>query len=281
MVNKVYTEIKQLFIQFGKHNLSEYTAQCTYYMVLAFIPFLILVVTLLQYTGISKDTFIWILQTIIPTSMSDFAMNIVQEVYSKSLGTISASAVFLLWSARRGFVALSKGLHRAYDTRKNFIKLQIKSLTTTIILVITVILVLVLSVFGSTIIEFLKNRFSIPSALVNIFEITRIGVYGVLFLTILLMYRFIPGHKIKLKHHIPGAIIATLGWYLCSFFFSMFISTFKGFSVVYGSLTSITLAMMWVYVGMYIILIGAEINNFRIKKAENLKNEQTNNTINN
>ena len=269
MVNKVYTEIKQLFIQFGKHNLSEYTAQCTYYMVLAFIPFLILVVTLLQYTGISKDTFIWIIQTIIPTSMSDSAMNIVQEVYSKSLGTISASAVFLLWSARRGFVALSKGLHRAYDTRKNFIKLQIKSLTTTIILVITVILVLVLSVFGSTIIEFLKNRFSIPSALVNIFEITRIGVYGVLFLIILLMYRFIPGHKIKLKHHIPGAIIATLGWYLCSFFFSMFISTFKGFSVVYGSLTSITLAMMWVYVGMYIILIGAEINNFRIKKAEN------------
>ena len=280
MVNKVYTEIKQLFIQFGKHNLSEYTAQCTYYMVLAFIPFLILVVTLLQYTGISKDTFIWIIQTIIPTSMSDSAMNIVQEVYSKSLGTISASAVFLLWSARRGFVALSKGLHRAYDTRKNFIKLQIKSLTTTIILVITVILVLVLSVFGSTIIEFLKNRFSIPSALVNIFEITRIGVYGVLFLIILLMYRFIPGHKIKLKHHIPGAIIATLGWYLCSFFFSMFISTFKGFSVVYGSLTSITLAMMWVYVGMYIILIGAEINNFRIKKVENLKNEQTKNAIN-
>ena len=280
MVNKVYTEIKQLFIQFGKHNLSEYTAQCTYYMVLAFIPFLILVVTLLQYTGISKDTFIWIIQTIIPTSMSDSAMNIVQEVYSKSLGTISASAVFLLWSARRGFVALSKGLHRAYDTRKNFIKLQIKSLTTTIILVITVILVLVLSVFGSTIIEFLKNRFSISSALVNIFEITRIGVYGVLFLIILLMYRFIPGHKIKLKHHIPGALIATLGWYLCSFFFSMFISTFKGFSVVYGSLTSITLAMMWVYVGMYIILIGAEINNFRIKKVENLKNEQTKNAIN-
>ena len=37
---------------------------------------------------------------------------------------------------------------------------------------------------------------------------------------------------------------------------------------------------MWVYVGMYIILIGAEINNFRIKKVENLKNEQTKNAIN-
>lgn len=266
MALKFYREFKQLIKQFSEHNLSEYTAQCTYYMVLAFVPFLLLTVTLLQYTGISKDTFIWIIQTIIPSSMSDAAVNIVQEVYSKSLGTISVSVIFLLWSARRGFFALSKGLHRAYDTRNNYIKLQLKSLITTGILVVLVILVLVSSVFGSTIIEFLQHRFNIPSTLINIFEITRFGVYGVLFIVILLMYRFIPGHKIKMKHHIPGAIIATLGWYLCSFFFSMFIKMFKGFSVMYGSLTSITLAMMWVYFGMYIILIGAEINNYRFKK---------------
>ena len=269
MVNKFYKELKQLFMQFTEHNLSEYTAQCTYYMVLAFIPFLILIVTLLQYTGISKDTFIWIIQTIIPSSMSEAAISIVQEVYSKSLGTISASAIFLLWSARRGFLALSKGLHSAYDTKNNYIKLQLKSLITTGILIVLVILVLVLSVFGNTIIEFLQHRFNIPSTLINIFEITRIGVYGVLFIVILLLYRFIPGHGIKMKHHIPGAIIATLGWYLCSFFFSMFIQMFKGFSIMYGSLTSITLAMMWVYFGMYIILIGAEINNYRVRKKEN------------
>lgn len=266
MNNKFYIEAKQLLKQFSEHNLSEYTAQCTYYMVLAFIPFLILIVTLLQYTGISKETFIWIIQTIIPTSMSEAAISIVQEVYSKSLGTISVSVIFLLWSARKGFFALSKGLHRAYDTKNNYIKLQVKSLITTSVLVLLVIIVLVLSVFGNTIIEFLGNRFNIPPTLLNIFEITRIGVYGVLFIVVLLMYRFIPGHGIRLKHHIPGAIIATLGWYLCSFFFSMFIDMFKGFSIMYGSLTSITLAMMWVYFGMYIILIGAEINNYRVKR---------------
>lgn len=268
MNNKFLKDLKPLFKQFAIHNLSEYTAQCTYYMVLAFIPFLILTVTLLQYTGIQKDTFIWIIQTIIPTSMSDAAINIVQEVYSKSLGTISASAIFLLWSARKGFLALTKGIHRAYDTKNNYIKLQLKSLTTTIILVILVILVLVLSVFGNSIIEILQSRFNIPSTLINIIEITRVGVYGILFLVVLLMYRFIPEHKIPLKHHIPGAIIATLGWYLSSLFFSMFIDTFKSFSIIYGSLTSVTLAMMWVYFGMYIILIGAEVNSFRLKKRE-------------
>ena len=264
--NKFYLEAKQLLKQFSEHNLSEYTAQCTYYTVLAFIPFLILIVTLLQYTGISKDTFIWIIQTIIPTSMADSAIGIVQEVYSKSIGTISISVIFLLWSARKGFFALSKGLHRAYETKKNYIKLQLKSLATTSILVILVILVLILSVFGNTIVDFLQNKFNIPSQLINIFEITQIGVYVVLFIALVLMYRFIPGHGIKLKKHIPGAIIATLGWYLSSLFFSIFIDTFKGFSVMYGSLTSITLAMMWVYFSMYMILIGAEINNYLFKR---------------
>ncbi len=269
MKRNFWVESKKLFKQFKEHNLSEYTAQCTYYMVLAFIPFLILIVTLLQYTGISKDTFIWIIQTIIPSTMSESAINLVQEVYSKSLGTISVSAVFLIWSARRGFLALSKGLHSAYETKNNYLKQQVKSIVTTIILVVLVILGLVLSVFGNTIVEVLRNRFQIPSAFVNIFELTRIGVYGILFVVLVLMYRFIPGHKVKMKNHIPGALIATLGWYLCSFFFSMFIDMFKGFSIIYGSLTSITLAMMWVYFVMYIVLIGAEFNNFRIKQKQN------------
>lgn len=266
----IFINFQQLYKQCKLHNLNEYTAQCTYYMVLAFIPFLILIVTLLQYTGISKETFIWIIQTIIPTSMSDSAINIVQEVYSKSLGTISLSAIFLIWTARKGFLALSKGLHRAYDAENNFLKLQIKSLTTTIILVIIIMVVLVSSVFGNSIIEILRTRFNIPSAFLNIIEITRIGVYGVLFMIFLLMYRFIPEHKEKLRHHIPGAIIATLGWYLTSFFFSKFIDLFNGFSVIYGSLSSITMTMIWVYFCMYIILIGAEINNYRIKRIKGM-----------
>ena len=209
-----------------------------------------------------------IIQTIIPTSMSDSAIGIVQEVYSKSLGTISVSAIFLLWSARKGFYALSKGLHKAYDTKNNYLKLQLKSLTTTFLLVILIIMVLILSVFGNSIIEFLQYKFSIPSHFVNLFQITQVAIYFVLFIVFLLMYRFIPGHKVSIKKHIPGAIISTLGWYLSSFFFSIFVDTFKGFSVMYGSLTSITVAMMWVYFCMYIILFGAEINSFRLKKHE-------------
>ena len=67
------------------------------------------------------------------------------------------------------------------------------------------------------------------------------------------------------KSQIPGAIFSSIAWIITSYIFSIYVDIFKGFTNTYGSLTSIILVMMWVYVCMYIILLGAELNIF-IKK---------------
>ena len=264
----VWNNIKKFFSNMDKHNLSEYTAQCAYYMVLSFIPFLMLIVTLIQYTGISQSTLVSIIQDFMPATMTDMTVGIIKEVYSKSVGTISISAIFVLWSAKRGFYALSKGLHSIYETEKeyNYIYMQIKSIILTILFVLVVISVLFLSVFGDIILDFIKEKYVVSDAVTNIVHLSKIGIYVVLFFVLLLTYRFVPGHKKKIKKQIPGAIIATLGWYVISWIFSVYLDTFKGFSVMYGSLTTIVLAMMWIYFCMNVILIGAEVNNFKLEK---------------
>ena len=69
-----------------------------------------------------------------------------------------------------------------------------------------------------------------------------------------------------MKKQVPGAVIASIGWIIISKIFSIYLSLFKGFSIMYGSLTTIILIMMWVYLCIYIILIGAEINNYIYRK---------------
>lgn len=267
-MNIFYQNIKKFFQNLEKHHVSEYTAQCAYYTILSVIPILIIIVTLVQYTGISTQTLISVIQNILPATMTNAAIDIVQEVYSKSIGTISISAIFVLWTATKSFYALSKGLHNIYETEKDFsyIYMKMKSVVLTICLVILVISVLLFSVFGDFILEFIGLKFTIPAVITNIFSVSKIGIYLLLFLVLLFMYRFIPQQKLSIKKQIPGALIATLGWYLLSFFFSIYIDTFKGFSVMYGSLTTIILGMMWVYFCMYIILLGAEVNKFIMEK---------------
>ena len=59
---------------------------------------------------------------------------------------------------------------------------------------------------------------------------------------------------------ILGSIFCSLGWLVISFVFSMYLTIFKGFSGLYGSMTAIILVMLWLYFCMYVMLLGGLIN---------------------
>ena len=96
--------------------ISESSAQCSYYTILSFIPFTILLITLIQYTGLAPQNLFDIISKIVPESMSEMVLGIIQEVYSKSIGTVSISIIFVIWSAGKGLFALNKGLRTVYKT---------------------------------------------------------------------------------------------------------------------------------------------------------------------
>ena len=51
-----YEKIKELSETMKRDHISESAAQCAYYTILSFIPFVILLITLIQYTGIAPQT---------------------------------------------------------------------------------------------------------------------------------------------------------------------------------------------------------------------------------
>ena len=134
-----YKKIEKLFINMEKDHIGESCAQCAYYTILSFIPFIILLITLIQYTGLEPQTLFDVISKIIPSSMSEMVLNIVQEIYSKSIGTISISIIVTIWSAGKGLFALTKGLQTVYHTSEektaSYIYLRIKALVETIIFI--------------------------------------------------------------------------------------------------------------------------------------------------
>ena len=66
--------------------------------------------------------------------------------------------------------------------------------------------------------------------------------------------------EIKIKRQFPGALFSAVGWTGFSFFFSLYFKYSSRLSEIYGSLTTIVCVMLWLYVCMYIFLMGAEIN---------------------
>ena len=228
-----YKKVNTLIKNIGKDRISEYSAQCSYYTILSFIPFVILLITLIQYTKIEPQTLFNVISKIIPENMNDIIMGIIQEVYSKSIGTISISIIFVIWSAGKGFFALTKGLQTIYHTpekeQDTYIILRIKVFFKTILFIFLIVIGLVILVFGNTIRDFLYIRFG-------------------------------PKHKVSFKSQILGAILGGIALNIISFVFSKFLYIFKGFSITYGSLTTLMLIMMWTYSCFYVVFLGAELN---------------------
>lgn len=259
----VLEKINRIFSKLKDDHISEYAAECAYFTILSFIPFIIIFITLIQYTNIDKDTIYFIAKELIPSNMQNLIVSIIDEVYSKSVGTISIAAIVALWSAGKGFFSLCKGFKTIYkvQNKKPNMIMRIEGTIYTLFFIIAIISVLVIRVFGNRIYELTLGRFEYFTYIVSyILRFRALLLIIVLFIVFLLIYKFIPKHKQKIVTQIYGAFFSAVAWYITSWFFSIYIDIFKGFSNTYGSLTSIILVMMWVYVCMYIILIGAEIN---------------------
>ena len=262
---KIYKIIEKLFKNMGEDLVSEYSAQCSYYTILSFIPFIILVLTMIQYTGVGPQALFNAISKIIPSSMNEIIVDIVQEVYSKSIGTISISIIFTIWSAGKGLFALTKGLQSVYNTNNkenaSYIYLRIKAIIETIMFIILIVLGLTLLVFGNSLIEIIQKYFGGLKNYNTIFAIvTQIGLILITFFIFLLLYKFMPKHKVSFKSQIYGAIFGAIALNIISFVFSKYLYIFKGFSITYGSLTTLMLIMMWIYSCFYTVFLGAELN---------------------
>lgn len=261
------SSIQKILDNIKEDHISEYSAQCAYYVILSFIPFIILLLTLIQYTNIEQQQLFDIISKTIPSSMSEMVLGVVREVYSKSVGTVSISLIFTLLSADKGLFALVKGLHSVYNysdsQEKSMIYLKLTSILKTMIFIILIAVGAVILVFGTPIISTIQEQFGLLESYTIISKILTKVVYAcIVFVIFLCLYKFIPGHKITFKSQIPGAIFSSVALIIISFVFSNYLDIFKGFSITYGSLTALMLTMMWTYTCFYAIFLGAEINKF-------------------
>ncbi len=262
-MKRLFYFIRNLINDCIDHRLNASAAHAAYFIMLSFIPSMILLLSLIQFTSIDKIDVIQFVQTLVPSGMKSFVTGVINEAYTKTSTTVSISALAAVWSAGKGMMALTQGLQTIYgvDEKRNYLMLRFRSAGYTVALVLAVILFLIAGVFGNILSEFLVRRIPWIAFAVEIFQEFRTGML-LLVATVLfvLIYHFIPGKQKSFSAHVPGGVFASIGWFVFSWGISKYVERFKGFSNMYGSLTTIILVMLWMYFGMYIILIGAEIN---------------------
>ena len=251
----------------GAHKTGAYAAQAAYFFMLSLIPIILLLLTLIQFTPVTKLDLLQAVELVFPTSIQGFIVTIVQQVYNQSSTIIPVTIIVALWSAGKGVLSVTSGLNEIYENTESrpYLYLRFRASFYTVIFILAIIFSLIMSVFGNSIGAFILKHVPMLTTVVNYVLKTRtLFTFFVLTLFWDLVYKFLPDrtkrYKTTMKEQLPGAIFTSLCWLVISYVFSIYLDIFKGFSNMYGSLTTIILVMLWLYFCMYIILLGGELN---------------------
>lgn len=263
MIKSIRRLAKQISGLVGSAHTGAYAAQSAYFFVLSLIPMLLLLLTMIQYTPVTKADVLEAVVIVFPKSVTSFVVTIVNQVYNQSRAIIPVTAVAALWSASRGVLSMTRGLNCVYENNetRHYLLIRVRSTFYTLLFIVIIVFSLVLSVFGNSLSIFINNHAVWLSKVMDqLLQLRAVLTIPVLIAFSMLVYKVIPNHKAKFWQQLPGAIFTSFGWMLASYIFSIYLDVYKGFSNMYGSLATVVLIMLWLYFCMYAMLLGGIIN---------------------
>ncbi len=243
-----------------------YAANAGYFIILAIFPGLVLILSVLRYTGLQVSGLIDIVDSVIPAALMEKVGELILNTYENSSGTIvGISAAVSIWSASRGVHSLLTGLNAIYGVSedRSFLYTRFISILYTFALLLVLVLTLVLHVFGTTLLALLpKVESPLFQFLAGIIDIRFFLLLVVQTLIFALMFTFLPNRRNRFRDMLPGALAASIGWLVFSDVFSIYVENFASLTNIYGSVYTVALAMLWLYCCLSIVFYGGALNQY-------------------
>jgi membrane protein len=168
--------------------------------------------------------------------------------------------LFALWSANSGAKAVIDGLNVAYEEteKRSFLRLNLISLVFTLGAFLALTLAIGAVVVTPIVLNFMGLG-ALADALVRILRWPALLAFVILGLA--LLYRYGPSRReARWAWLSVGSVAAAVGWLVASVLFSWYIANFGAYDATYGSLGAAVGMMMWMWISMIVILLGAQLN---------------------
>lgn len=251
--------------EFSRQRSMEAGAAISFYALFSLFPVVIFLISILGFffdQGQVKFEVLRLLEEIFP-AVKDDVTRIVEDnlraVFTMR-GSISIlAAIGLLWAGSSVFHALVTSINKAWHTTASHLSF-IRSRLVALIIISIFAAVILFSFFSSTILNLL-GRFDLPFAGTPLGGLTTLFPYFYSFVLFLALYRWVPNAYVPWMAAIGGALVATVAWRVA---IVLFIWLIKGgvlnYKVVYGSLTTILIIMLWIYISSLVLLFGAHLS---------------------
>jgi membrane protein len=263
--------LKRAFAMFRTHQMTDWAAALTYYLVMSLFPGLLVAISLLglfggqslvtdsvQYladAGVSADVREPIeksLQTLVDTSGAKAGFSL---IFGIALGLNSASSAF---------GAAGRALNRVYgaDEDRGFARRKINDIGATLLVIALGAIALVSVLLGGEVAKDLFGTIGLGETAGAIWIYARwLVALAAMLLTFAVIYGFAPDHEHRRFEWIsPGAVLAVVIWLIASAGFFFYVSNFSSYGATYGAFAGAIILLLWLYLTSNAFLLGGELN---------------------
>ena len=261
MLKRAWKGIHDFMEDFGRQNISAFSASTAFFMFLSLMPMLIVICAIIPYTPLTEDILLKAIRDLVPDRLFPFLEEVVRDVYERSEGILPVAILVTFFTAGKGMLALMRGLNAVGNVKetRNFLWTRMVASFYTAAMLLMILISLLVMVFGNRLVDMLLYKTPKIQPLVALLMHFRfLAVWILLMLLFAAIYAYVPNGTLKFREQIPGAAFTAVGWSLFSWGFSLYVD-WTDYSI-YGSLGLIILIMLWTYFCMYIVLCGAFLN---------------------
>lgn len=251
-------------------NISLHGAYTSFFLALSVFPVLVILFAWLGYTSYGIEEVLSLVAGVLPEAFMPLAGRIIAGAYENTSGAmLSISILTALWSASRGIRGLLMGLNAVYRLKENRPYLVTRGISViyTFLFLIVLVLTLVLHVFGTTIVDYL--RMTTNPLLLFLTDVIDLRFFLLLFLQTALfatVYAVLPNRKNSIGQSLPGALLAAVGWMTFSDLFSVYVEYFPNYANIFGSVYAVAMAMLWLYFCVCIVFYGGALNRYLMER---------------
>jgi membrane protein len=263
MKKKMRRFIRRILFTIGRPEMAILPGQLAFFFVLSLVPIVSLIGVLASVFNVSADKVFEFLNVSFSADVTN-AINVVLQGkgFDSNIGLFLFSAFIIASNGMYSIVVASNILYGVEN--KNYIRLHIKAILLTLIVIGLIIFNLVVPAFGGQIINLIRNSSVSPDVIDRIYWMYNILKYPLSFIfiyfNIKLIYTVAPDIKIYSKDVTYGAVFTSLIWILATRIFSYYVGHFARYDVFYGSLSNIVALMFWVYILCYVLVLGMALN---------------------
>lgn len=247
-----------------RHNVGIQSAALAFYLLFMLFPFLIFISALLGLLRLDVEAILVWLGQLLPREVVDLAeMYLLHVTRNSSPQLLLFGLFFSIYFPMRAANSLMRAVRTAYHLgppRRPIVH-TFKSFLYTVVLILVIAVTMTLLSVTDAALHYAMVHFGLPAAAAALWNRLRFPVVAaVAFFAIFGLYALSQDSRQPWRNIWPGALCALGAWMGMSLLYTLYVENFANYSLVYGSIGTVIVVLIWLYASAMVLIMGAELN---------------------